>query len=49
MDQDYMWRWYCYDMNRTIVARSAKAYFSCDDAKAAIEAAKARMILAAAA
>jgi hypothetical protein len=49
MDSEFMWRWFCYDGNRTIVARSADCYFSCDEAKAAIIAAKARMIQAAAA
>jgi len=49
MDDEFMWRWYCFDDNRTLVARSAESYFSCDRAKAAIKAAKARMIQAAAA
>ena len=49
MDSEFMWRWFCFDGNRTIVARSAEAFFSLNDAETAIEAAKARMILAAAA
>lgn len=49
MDSEFMWRWFCFDGNRTIVARSAEAFFSLDEAKAAIEVVKARMIRAAAA
>lgn len=49
MDESYMWRWYCYDANRALVARSAEVFFSCSEAEAAIKAAKARMIRAAAA
>jgi hypothetical protein len=49
MDNEFMWRWYCYNADRDIVARSAEWYFSCDEAKAAVQAAKARMIQVAAA
>ncbi|MBB3694516.1 hypothetical protein FHY05_003166 [Sphingomonas sp. BK580] len=49
MDSDFMWCWYCFDGNRTIMARSSRSYFSRDEAKAAVMAAKARMIQAAAA
>ena len=49
MDEDYMWCWFCYDDRRTLVARSSQSFFSHDEAKAAVKAAKARMILAAAA
>lgn len=49
MDEQFMWRWYCYDKNRTIVARSFTAYFSHEEADAAVKAGKARMIQAAAA
>ena len=49
MDEAFMWRWYCFDDNRTLLARSADRYFSRDDANAAIKAAKAHMIQAAAA
>ncbi len=49
MDEEYMWRWHCFDANRLLVARSAKSYFSCNEAKAAISAVKARMIQVAAA
>lgn len=49
MDEELMWRWYCYDGNRVIVARSAEYYFSRNDALVAVSEAKARMILVAAA
>lgn len=49
MDEELMWRWYRYDGNRVIVARSAEYYFSRKDALVAVSEAKARMILVAAA
>ena len=49
MDSEWMWRWCCFDGNRVLVARSTEAFFSLDEAKAAIATAKARMIRAAAA
>jgi len=49
MDDGYMWRWYCFDANRIVVARSAEFYFSREEAEVAIKRAKARMIQAAAA
>jgi uncharacterized protein YegP (UPF0339 family) len=49
MDGEFMWRWWCFDANRTLVAHSTEWFFSRDDAEAAIVAAKLRMIQAAAA
>lgn len=49
MDSDWMWCWFCFDENRTLLARSADWYFSLDEVKAAVAVAKARMIQAAAA
>jgi uncharacterized protein YegP (UPF0339 family) len=44
-----MWRWYCFDANRDIIARSSEVYFSYAEAGAAIMAAKVRIIEALAA
>jgi len=49
MDEELMWRWYCFDGSRVILARSAECYFSRNDAQRALLEAKARMVLAAAA
>jgi hypothetical protein len=48
MDQDYMWRWHCFDDNKAHLAFSDRCYFSYEEAVDAVLKAKKRMILAAA-